>query len=83
MNVESLKKLAPLVNAYELIPGRHYVVLAGKGFSYDLVQALFKDVRENHPDLGIFVIVTPNSQNLAIAEDENCDTLPANKQGAL
>jgi len=74
MNVESLKKLAPLVNAYELIPGRHYVVLAGKGFSYELAHALFKDVRENHPNIGIFVIVTPKSQNLQIAEDENGTT---------
>jgi hypothetical protein len=78
MNVESLKKLAPLVSAYELIPGRNYVVLAGKGFSYELAHALFKDVRENHPDIGIFVIVTPKSKNLEIAEGENdaADPIP-------
>lgn len=69
MRVEDFEPLSTLIRAYELQPGKHYIVICdGKHFSYELAHALFAGLRENHPELEIQVIATTVPKGIQIGE---------------
>jgi hypothetical protein len=71
MKVEDYKPLAALVKGYELKPDHSYLfVCDGKKFSYELANALLKNVRDNHPNIGVFIIATPKSKGIEVREKD-------------
>lgn len=78
IRVEDFTPLAKLVSAYELVPGRDYLIIAdGKTFSYDLAHALFAKLREQHPELSIFVVGTLYPKGLEVSEKKEPPDAPA------
>lgn len=82
MKVEDFKKLAPLVNAYELQPGKHYVVVCdGRHFDFGLANALLKHVTEMHQGLEICVIATLHPKSIEVREkDEASQPIPGESE---
>jgi hypothetical protein len=70
VRVEDFKKLAPLCDAYELQPGKAYVIVCGpKDFSHESASALFAKLREWHPDLNIHIVVTEKPKAIEVREE--------------
>jgi len=84
MKVEDYKPLATLVKGYELKPDHSYLfVCDGKKFSYELANALLRNVRDHHPNIGVFIIATPKSKGIEVREKhgEPIESIPDGKEG--
>lgn len=84
VRLEDFQKIAPLVRGYELQPGKHYLIVAdGKDFKFGLAHALFKELRELHPELQIHVVGTLKPSGIVVMEkkDERTgDAIPRETQ---
>lgn len=75
IRVEDFSPIAPLAKAYELQPGKHYLVIFdGKAFSFELAYKLLGDLRDHHPELDVFMFVTPNSNKISVAQEKENDS---------
>lgn len=69
IRVEDFDELSPLVKAYELQPGKFYLLIVeGKGFSYEAAHKMLEKVREYHPDINLFIQVVAKDQKVKVAE---------------
>lgn len=72
VRVEDFKKLAALVNVYELQPGKHYLIVAeGKHFSYDLAHTLMRNILLLHPELDICIVATLYPKSIEVRKEQN------------
>lgn len=75
VRVEDFSKISALVKAYELQPGKHYLVIADKrDFSFALTHNLLNDLRDNHPELDVFIIAVPDAKKIDVAEKKEDET---------
>jgi hypothetical protein len=76
ITIDDFAPLSPLVKGYELDPAKHYFIICdGKKFEYKLAEALFKNIRENHPNLSIHIINTEAPKAIEVRETTLADQL--------
>lgn len=76
ITIEDFAALSPLIKAYELQPGRHYLfVCDGKHFDYDLANALIRRLRENHPEIHGAVLASLSPKGIDVRETTLADEL--------
>lgn len=78
LKVEDFAPLAPLVKAYELQPGKHYIlVVDGRHFNYELANALLQRFHEEHPEIAAVVVATMEPKVVQVLETTLADALVA------
>ena len=82
ITIDDFAPLAPLVKGYELDPAKHYFIICdGKKFEYKLAEALFKNIRENHPNLSVHIINTEAPKAIEVRETTLADKLAETLHG--
>ena len=72
VKIDDFQKLAALAKGYELQPGKRYlIVCSGSDFKFGLAHALFKDIREAHPELEIYVVATLKPKSIVVMEQKD------------
>ena len=69
VSLDDFREVAPLCKAYEFKPdGVYLVVCHAKSFKSGAAHALFKDLREMHPNINIAVVATMMPEDVKVME---------------
>lgn len=76
ITIEDFAPLSTLVRAYELQPGKHYLIVCdGKSFDFALASNLFKRVAEWHPEAVVAVVNTLAPKSVTVVETTLADEM--------